>query len=75
MAYDKDNISAATIRKMESTVLNDEAFNYQSAEKCSFALKFLYLWCKAMVDYYQVFTETKPLREKLIQMRKIVEEK
>lgn len=26
-----------------------------------------------MVDYYKVFTETKPLRDKLVEMRKIVE--
>ena len=33
------------------------------------------MWVKAMYDYYRVFTDTKPLREQLIQMRKIVEEK
>lgn len=33
------------------------------------------MWVKAMYDYFKVFTETKPLREQLIQMKKIVEEK
>lgn len=33
------------------------------------------MWVKAMVDYYKVYTETKPLREKLVDMRRIVEEK
>lgn len=28
-----------------------------------------------MVDYYKVFTETKPLREKLVSVKKLVEEK
>lgn len=28
-----------------------------------------------MLGYYKVFTETKPLREKLAEMRKIVQEK
>ena len=33
------------------------------------------MWCKAMYDYYRVFTDTKPLREQLVAMRKIVDEK
>lgn len=33
------------------------------------------MWVKAMYDYFRVFTDTKPLREQLVQMRKIVEEK
>ena len=33
------------------------------------------MWVKAMMDYFKVFTETKPLREKLVEMRRIVEEK
>lgn len=33
------------------------------------------MWVKAMYDYYRVYTETRPLREQLIAMRKIVEEK
>lgn len=50
-------------------------FTFASVERCSFATKFLYMWVKAMMDYYKVYTETRPLREKLVQMRKIVEEK
>ena len=46
-----------------------------AAEKCSFATKFLFMWVKAMYDYFRVFTDTKPLREKLAAMRKIVDEK
>ena len=33
------------------------------------------MWVKAMYDYFRVFTDTKPLREKLAAMRKIVDEK
>lgn len=33
------------------------------------------MWVKAMYDYFRVYTDTKPLREQLIAMRKIVEEK
>ncbi len=55
--------------------MNRPEFTFSSVERCSFATKFLYMWVKAMADYYKVYTETKPLREKLVEMRKIVEEK
>ena len=75
LTYDKDNISAATIKKLEEKVLGQSDFNFEAVARCSFACKFLFLWCQAMVDYYKVFTETKPLRDKLVEMRKIVEVK
>ena len=75
MTYDKDTINPAYIRKLEEKVLNQPEFTLASVEKCSFATKFLYMWCKAMYDYYRVFTDTKPLREQLVAMRKIVDEK
>jgi dynein heavy chain len=33
------------------------------------------MWVKAMVDYYKVYSETKPLREKLFLTKLIVTEK
>lgn len=75
LSYDKDAITAATIKKMEEKILNQPEFTLAAVERCSFATKFLFMWCKAMVDYYKVYTETKPLREKLIEMRRIVDEK
>lgn len=63
------------IKKLEEKVMTRPEFNFASVERCSFATKFLYMWVKAMVDYYKVYTETKPLREKLVEMRRIVEEK
>lgn len=44
-------------------------------ERCNVATKFLYLWVNAMYEYYTVYTTTKPLREKLVAMRKVVDEK
>ncbi|KAL4427402.1 hypothetical protein ABPG74_009674 [Tetrahymena malaccensis] len=75
MTYDKDAITSATIKKLEEKILNQPEFTFAAVERCSFATKFLYMWVKAMVDYYKVYTETKPLREKLIEMRRIVDEK
>ena len=75
MNYDKDSITSATIKKMEEKILNQPEFTLAAVERCSFATKFLFMWCKAMVDYYKVYTETKPLREKLVEMRRIVDEK
>lgn len=54
MNYDKDSITAATIRKMEEKILNQPEFTLAAVERCSFATKFLFMWCKAMVDYYKV---------------------
>lgn len=75
LSYDKDSISAAMIKKLDEKILNQPEFTFASVERCSFATKFLFMWVKAMVDYYKVYTETKPLREKLIEMRGIVETK
>lgn len=50
-------------------------FTFDKVEKCSYACKYLFLWVKAMADYYKVFTQTQPLREKLIAVRKLVDEK
>lgn len=69
MVYDKDNISAPLIKKLEQVVVCRPEFTFSAVERCSHATKFLYMWVKAMMDYFKVFTETKPLREKLIEMR------
>lgn len=55
--------------------MGDPTFNLESVAKCNVASKYLFLWVQAMYDYYTVYTTTKPLREKLIFMRKLVEEK
>lgn len=55
--------------------MNQPDFTYSKIESSSYACKYLFLWVKAMVDYYKVFTETKPLREKLVTVKKLVEEK
>lgn len=55
--------------------MNQPDFTYAKVENSSYACKYLFLWVKAMVDYYKVFTDTKPLREKLISVKKLVEEK
>jgi len=60
---------------LEEKVIPQPEFNIDAVKNCSFATKFLYMWVKAMYDYYRVYTETKPLRDQLIAMRKIVEEK
>jgi dynein heavy chain, axonemal len=73
--YKKDFINPRNIKQLEEKVLIKPEFNFQAVERTSFATKFLYLWVNAMLGYYKVFTETKPLREKLAEMRKIVQEK
>lgn len=75
MTYDKDNINPNIIKTLDAKCLSRPEFTFSAVERCSFATKFLFMWVKAMMDYYKVFVETKPLREKLVAMRKIVQEK
>jgi dynein heavy chain len=63
MTYDKDTTNPAYVKKLEEKVINQPEFSLQAAEKCSYACKFLFMWVKAMYDYFRVFTDTKPLRE------------
>lgn len=75
LTYDKNNISASIIKKLEEKVIPQPDFNLQSVERCSFATKFLYMWCRAMYDYYNVYVKTQPLRETLEKTNKLLEEK
>ena len=73
--FEKTSIQPSMIKKLEEKITCRPEFTFSAVERTSFATKFLYMWVKAMVDYYKVYTETKPLREKLVVMRQIVEEK
>ena len=44
-------------------------------EKSSVANHLLYLWVEAMVTYHDVYESTKPVREKLVEVAKVLEEK
>ena len=35
--------------------MNDPDFTYERAKQCSFAVKFLFQWVKAMYDYNKVY--------------------
>jgi dynein heavy chain len=63
------------IKKLEEKITCRPEFTFSAVERSSFATKFLFMWVKAMWDYYKVYTETEPLRKKLIIMKQIVEEK
>lgn len=54
MTYDKDAITGAMIKKLDEKILNQPEFTFAAVERCSFATKFLFMWVKAMVDYYKV---------------------
>jgi dynein heavy chain len=73
--YDKDNINPAFIYKLEQRIMTDPDFNLERAKQCSFAVKFLYSWVRAMYDYNKVYIETRPLRDKLAHTRHILSEK
>jgi len=47
----------------------------EKARSSSTAGAGLFCWARAMIDYFKVFTETKPLRIELEKMNTIVAEK
>ena len=53
----------------------DPEFTLERAKTGSYAIQFLFLWCKAMYDFNKVFLETKPLREKLEGTQQLLAEK
>ena len=73
--YDRDNIKMSAIHKLETQVCSNPNFTLERAKQSSFAIKFLFQWVMAMKNYYSVFTFTKPKRDKLEEMRKVVAEK
>lgn len=73
--YEKESVNPALILKLETKILPNKDFTYQRASDCSFALKFLYSWVKAIYDFNDVFTKTQPLRDQLMSVKKVVAEK
>ena len=73
--YDSENINPALIAKLERQTLPHKDFTFERAKECSYAIKFLFNWSKAMYDFNKVFTETQPLRDQLNAVKKILEEK
>lgn len=63
--FDKENINPSAILKMEQKVTGHPKFNSADAFQGSKATGYLFGWCKCMYDFFKVYTETKPLREKL----------
>jgi dynein heavy chain, axonemal len=53
----------------------DPDFCLERAKTCNLAVKYLFSWAQAMYDYNKVFTQTKPLRDKLEATRKVLAEK
>lgn len=73
--YKKESIGAHLIKRLQDKIMVDPEFTYQRAKGASYAIQFLFLWCKAMYDFNKVYNETKPLREKLEATQKILSEK
>ncbi|KAL4429885.1 hypothetical protein ABPG74_022908 [Tetrahymena malaccensis] len=73
--FDKNNINPYNIQKLEKTIMPDPDFTLSRAQTCSYAVQFLFQWVKAMYDYNKVYLETKPLRDKLDETQKILDEK
>jgi len=44
------------IKKLEEKITCRPEFTFNAVERTSYATKFLYMWVKAMWDYYKVYT-------------------
>ncbi len=75
MEYKKDNINPKYIEKIDKVCIDHPKFNEKDAYQASKACGYLFNWVKAMYDYYKVYTSTRPLREQLESVKKIVEDK
>ena len=75
MNYDKENINPKAIANIDRELMTNPDFTYERAESSAYALKFMYAWVDAMFKFHKVFINTKPLREQLDSMKKIVAEK
>jgi len=71
----KDNIPPERITKFEAKIKNEPNFQQDKVNSANQATKYLWGWVNAMYMYYQTFTSTKPLREKLEATQKLLAEK
>lgn len=55
--------------------MQNPKWSLEAAKQSSYAVQFIWSWVDAMTSFYEVFTNTKPLREKLVLMKKVVAEK
>jgi dynein heavy chain len=63
--YDRTNIPASYIKNVETKCMVNPDFCLDRAKDCSIAIKYLFNWIQAMVDFNRVFLQTEPLRQKL----------
>lgn len=68
-------LKPATLKKLETEVINHANFSFEKAQTSSYAIQFLYNWVKAMFDFNREYVRAGPLRQQMEDMRKIVEEK
>jgi len=69
LEFDKTTINDKMIKNLDKDCWTSPKFNLESAANSSHAVKYLFSLCKAMYDFYKVYTETEPLRIKLDEMR------
>jgi dynein heavy chain len=63
--YKREDINPKHIKKLEDVCFSQEDFNEKKAYAVSQPIGYLFNWVKAMYDFFKVFTETQPMRDKL----------
>lgn len=63
--FDKTAITEGQIWLLREKVLSQPDFNLNTVSHTSQATKYLYLWVVSMEQWYQKWSNTKPLRENL----------
>ena len=72
--YDKNSITPEMMKELEDVVLHEE-FEYDNVVRASQAAAGMFLWVRALRQYYYVVQEIKPQRDKLIAALAKIDEK
>jgi len=75
MSDQKNRIAPEIITKFEAKIKDEKDFQEESVKKANLATKYLWSWVNAMYTYHNVYTKTKPLRDKLAETEKLLAEK
>ena len=75
LTYDKEGVNVALIQMLEKEITPSEDFTESRANSCSLAVRYIYLWINGIYQFHRSYVETQPLRDELVRVQAIVQEK
>jgi dynein heavy chain len=61
--------------KLQEHVVCKKEFKLSAVERCSYAMKFLYMWVKAIIEFTNRWNETEPIRAHLRFTKKLLDQR